>query len=591
MPKIRRLAGAVSSLIAAGEVIERPASLLKELIENALDAGASKISVEVLGAGKKSLRVVDNGYGMDQEDCALAFERHATSKISALSDLASLDTYGFRGEALFAMAAVSRSVIRSAVKGAKTGWQVSCEAGRIKSSSPAPAVTGTTVEVNDLFFNTPARFKFLKSDAYEKAALVAVVEEAALANPSVAFSYKSEGRQALNFAAEKSQDALESFQRRLSAVLGAEISSNLVPVLADRPEMRLWLFLSPADGLIASRDLQYWFVNRRPIASRTLQQALYRAYQEVRGGRHPVCVAHLELPPSSFDVNVHPGKREIRFKSDREMHDLVFGLAHQALAKSKTAAPIFLPAPGGESQVKEEVPGYYLGGRSLFPQEVAPMLKFTAERASQALSAPSSAPRWFTPPFRYLGQIERSYLVFEAAGGLFVMDQHAAAERILYEKFLAEIENGSPKTQPLMLPLPIELPASRLQKVLSQAGRLSKLGFEIAPFGKTTLHVTAAPALFSAAGDLKELVHRLLDSLEHAGATARDVKHEAVSTIACKAAVKAHDALSPQEALKLLDDLKDCQDGSACPHGRRAILALNREELAQRFQRPGAPPL
>ena len=210
---------------------------------------------------------------------------------------------------------------------------------------------------------------------------------------------------------------------------------------------------------------------------------------------------------------------------------------------------------------------------------------------AQSFSPAPGAPRWFTPPYRYLGQIEKSYLVFEASGGLFVLDQHAAAERILFEKYLAEISKGPPKSQKLMLPLPIELPASAIHKILSRKERLERLGFEIAPFGKTTLHVLAAPALFHKAADLKEMALRLLESLDDPVSAAEAVQHDAVATVACKAAVKAHDALSEREALRLVADLKDCRDGSCCPHGRRTMLALSREELARRFQRPGAPPL
>lgn len=590
MPKIQRLDAAVSSRIAAGEVIERPASLLKELIENALDAGASKLSVEVLGAGKKSLRVSDNGSGMDRADCELCLERHATSKIARFDDLEKLSTYGFRGEALYAAAAVARLSIATARPKDKTGWKIEAEAGKILSSAPAPAVPGTTVLVSDLFFNTPARFKFLKSDQFEKGKLTAAFEEAALANPETHFTYKSENRLQLNLAPETAADPIERDRRRLSAVLGRELAQNLIPLTAERPGFKLSMFISPPDHLAASRHFQYWFVNRRPVEARLLQQALYRAYGEHRSrDRHPVAVAYLELSPDSFDVNVHPGKREIRFKSEREIFDLVSGLVASAVFKSRTAAPISRAPIGAEpSKVAEPVPAFYLGGRSYFPEE--PFFKLEG-RPTEALQKDSGAPQWFTPPYRYIGQVEKSYLLFEANGGLFMLDQHAAAERILFEKLLGEVESGGVKSQKLLLPLTVELPASAVTRVLSRKDRLSRLGFSIESFGKTGLHVTAVPALFHKADDLKDLVHRAVESFEDPAALARDLKHDALATIACKAAVKAHDRLGEKEAIKLLEDLKDCADGSCCPHGRRAMLALNREELARRFQRPGAPPL
>ncbi len=580
MPLIHRLSPQVASRIAAGEVIERPASALKELIENALDAEASRIQVECLGAGRKSLRVVDDGCGMSPEDCSLAIERHATSKISDLSDIESLSTFGFRGEALYAAAAVSRLSIASTLRKAKHGWKIEVEAGKILSSGPAPAVPGTAVEMQDLFFNTPARRKFLKSDPFERGKIAAVVEEAALANPSLSLSYKSEGRTVWHFTPETAKDPVELLRQRAARVLGTEISSELLTIQAERPEMKLCLFVSPWDHLAATRDFQYWFVNRRPISARILQQALYRAYGGQLGGRHPICVGHLELPGTSFDVNVHPGKREIRFKSDRDVFELVSGLVASALVKAKPAA-MLTPEP---RFVRENAPSYrtQAASQGVLALESPPV---------EAVATPAGSPRWFTPPFRYIGQIEKSYLVFEACGGLFVLDQHAAAERILFEKYLGEIEKGRVRSQKLLLPLVVDIPASSVEKVLSQKQNLLRMGFEIEPFGKRGLHCLAAPALFSRAADLKELVHRLLDSLHDPLAAAEAVKHGAVATIACKAAVKAHDALSEREALQLLEDLKECRDGSACPHGRRTMLALSRDELARRFQRPGAPPL
>jgi DNA mismatch repair protein MutL len=583
--KIQVLPPEVASRIAAGEVIERPASMLKELLENSLDAGASRVSIEALGAGRASLRISDDGSGMSADDCALSLERHATSKLRSLEDLQRLGTFGFRGEALYAISAVSRLTLSSARRGDKTGWKIVAEGGRIVSSGPAPAVPGTTIEVRDLFFNTPARLKFLKSDAFEKAKLAAVVEEAALANPRIRLVYKSESRVALNF--QPADDG-----RRLEEVLGKDLSRGLLSIPAERPGMNLRLYVSSPDALASSRGFQYWFVNKRPVTARILQQALYKAYEGQRGSaKHPVCVAHLDLSPDSFDVNVHPGKREIRFRSDQEMFGVISGLIASAFYKAKSAAPIT-----AESKVREPEPGYYLGGRGFIPgitakaAQPAATLPLTSA-PSDSLAAPAGAPRWFTPPFRYLGQIERSYLLFEARGGLFMLDQHAAAERILYERYLDELEKGAARSQKLMLPLPIELPASGVQKALSKKARLEQLGFSIAPYGKTTLHFLAAPALLQKGADLKEMVHRLLDSLEDPLGAVRGAKHDAVATIACKAAVKAHDPLGEKEALRLLEDLRQCRDGTCCPHGRRSMLSLDRDELARRFQRPGAVPL
>ncbi|MEK7381866.1 MAG: DNA mismatch repair endonuclease MutL [Elusimicrobiota bacterium] len=581
---IRRLPEEVYSRIAAGEVVERPASMLKELLENSLDAGATRIDVEVTGSGRTSLRVCDDGTGMDETDVRACLERHATSKIAEVADLDTLTTFGFRGEALYAIAAVSKLIITSATRESKTGWRVSANAGRVWSSGPAPAVPGTTILVKELFFNTPARLEFMKSDAFERAKLVAVVEEAALANPGVRFTYKSENRLVVHFEPEKSGEVFADFDMRTASVLGDDLACGLLPIDAERPGIRLRLLVSPLNKMPSSRNFQYFFVNKRPVSSRIFQQALYKAYGERPSGKHPVCVALLELNPDAFDVNVHPGKREIRFKDDGAMFGLVSGLVASALAKAKVAEPI-TTSPETASIAADAPMNHSLGGRSFFPDEFQ-QLKLGA---SMSLTAAEGAPAWYTPPFRYLGQIERSYLLFEASGGLFMLDQHAAAERVLFEHLLAEISDGGAKSQKLMLPVPVDLPASAVRMVLDKSERLHALGFEVSAHGKNGLHVTAIPAIFGLDEDVKKLAHRVIDSLSDPVDDAARLRHDAIATIACKAAVKAHDRLGPEEAYKLLDQLKDCRDGSACPHGRRTMLALNRDELARRFQRPGAP--
>lgn len=598
MPYIHRLPEEVFSRIAAGEVVERPASMLKELIENSLDAAATRIDVEVAGAGIESLRIVDDGAGMDDSDVKLCLDRHATSKIAAFEDLDTLSTFGFRGEALYAIAAVAKITVTSATRESKTGWRVTSEGAKV-SNGPAPAVPGTTVLVKDLFYNTPARKEFLKSDGFERGKLAAVVEEAAIANPGVRFTYKAEGRSVLRFDPESSGDAFQDLDLRAAAVLGDDLAGGLLPIDAERPGVRLRMLVSPLNKMAGSRNFQYFFVNKRPVSSRILQQALYKAYGERPAGKHPVCVALLELNADAFDVNVHPGKREIRFKEDGQVFELVSGLVASALAKAKAAEPITV-APSEPSQVADAAvavsapaapapgpDGYYLGGRALLPDE----FKQLKLGAAVAMSAPEGAPAWYTPPYRFIGQIERAYLLFEANGGLFMLDQHAAAERILFEKLMAEIEDGGAKSQKLMLPVPVDLPASAARMVLDKADRLRKLGFDLEPRGKNGVQVTAVPAVFGTAEDVKRLVHRVVDSLSDPVDEAAMLRHDALATVACKAAVKAHDRLGEEEAYQLLDQLKDCQDGSCCPHGRRAMLALNRDELARRFQRPGAVPL
>ncbi|MBI4423065.1 MAG: DNA mismatch repair endonuclease MutL [Elusimicrobia bacterium] len=597
--RIRRLPPDVASRIAAGEVIERPASVLKELLENALDAGARRIQVESREAGKKLLRVSDDGGGMAPADCRLAFERHATSKIGRLEDLERLATFGFRGEALFAIAAVSRASVTSCPKGSRSGWRVDLEGGRVTDEREAPPAPGTSIEVRDLFFNTPARAKFLKSDASEKSHLTRIIEEASLAHPEVGFAYTSEGRSGLRLAAHAADGGAASeaaLRARAKEVLGEDLAAGMLWVSEDHPGLGVRALVTGADSMAATRSLQFWFLNRRPIASRLLQQALYRAYDAFRGrDRHPACVVWLEMPPDRFDVNVHPAKREVRFRGERAMFEAVSGSISAALLRSKGIPTVSRPSILAPDQVREAIAAYQSRAASASePAEAAAPPPPRGETPALALGeawtgAGSDRPRWYTPPFRFLGQIEQAYLVFDAAGGLLLVDQHAAQERILFERYRAELREGRVRTQPLMLPLPVELPASQVQGVLAQADRLKAAGFEVAAFGKTTVHVRAAPALFSRAGDLKELVYRMLDDLQTPASAATGVLRHALAAVACKAAVKAHDRLGAAESLKLLEDLKDCEDGTACPHGRPSMISLSRDELARRFRRPGAP--
>ncbi|HVE14494.1 MAG TPA: DNA mismatch repair endonuclease MutL [Elusimicrobiota bacterium] len=577
MPSIRRLPPEVASRIAAGEVVERPASVLKELIENSIDAGARRIDVACEGAGRKLLRVADDGCGMGPEDCRVAFERHATSKIKDFEDLDSLATFGFRGEALFAVCAVAKVALTSTPKGSRKGWRVEADAGKVKREHEAPPVEGTVVEVRDLFHNTPARAKFLKSDASERAQLARVIEEAALANPAIAFHYKSEGRATLDFPA-RTGDEVAALRARAQDVLGAGIGSGLLLATAGRPGLSLRALVSATDSLTSSRGYQLAFVNRRPVSNRTVQQALYRAYEPFRErNRHPAAVLFLEVPADQVDVNVHPTKREVRFRSESAVYESVSQAVSKVLLEAKGI-------PTLDSLRRVPAAGY-------------PAADFSSRVAEAAELPVGPAPRktgeerpWFDPGLRYLGQIERAYLVFEVDGGLLMVDQHAAQERVLFERYMRDLKGGRPAVQKLMLPVPVELPASAVAEAAAKAERLKAAGFEVEPYGKTILHVTAIPGVFASEEDVKDLVHRAIDGLASPSAAAADVKYHAAATVACKAAVKAHDPLSELEALRLLKDLRACEDGTCCPHGRPAMLSFTRDELARRFKRPGAPP-
>ena len=611
--KVLVLPESVASRIAAGEVVERPASVLKELLENALDAGARRIEIEADQAGKKRLRVRDDGSGMSAEDCRLALRRHATSKIKDLSDLERLETYGFRGEALYAVSAVSRLALTS---GERTGpgvraWTVEAEGGALSAEHEAPPVAGTTVEVRDLFFNTPARLKFLKSDATEKAQLTRVVEELALARTELSFVYALDGRESLRLPPLGSLSA-EALRSRIQELFGFEFLNSMVEVASTRSDLKLLAFVSKADRLASGRHGQYFFVNRRAVQNKTLQQALYRAY-ESRHGRHPACVAFLDLPPSEVDVNVHPQKREVRFVREAQVFEFLDSAFGRALGGTRLPPPLVRPASGGPSASElrdairtyrtqpyaprptepsgEEVPPQaVVGKRPTEPsgEEVPPQAS-VGERPTEPSGAP--APAWYHPPFRFLGQLEQSYLVFESRGGLLLVDQHAAAERVVFERYLREFVHGAPKVQRLMLPVTVELAPSVAQKVLGLKDWLHRAGFEVDDLGRGTLAVHAVPAVFDLqAAEIKDLFGRISGELD-TRRSSEEARRDTIATWACKKAVKAHDRLSAEEALHLLEDLKDCENGLQCPHGRPSMLRLTRDELARRFGRPGAPPL
>jgi DNA mismatch repair protein MutL len=601
MGTIRLLDPEVASRIAAGEVVERPASVLKELLENAIDAGATKIQVSFARAGKESLRVADDGRGMDPEDCELALKRHATSKILAFEDLDRLATYGFRGEALFAVAAVSRLTLTSRPRGAASAWKIEAQAGAVSTAAPAAAAEGTAVEVHDLFFNTPARLKFLRSDAVEKSRLLRALEEAALANPRIRFSWQEGSAAPVSWEEAREKERPAALRERFRQIVGRDLGENLIETGGSRGDLRLTMLASSPDDLVSTRQLQYWYVNGRPVSSRLLQQALYKAYSEFRPrDRHPVCAGFLSLDAASFDVNIHPSKREVRFDDEAAVFDLVWRAIAQALVKARGAVPLLVPgfaaldgardaqapsvsdaaAPyGGKSgdTLRQDAPGF------------SPARLTLGTRPAHAGERAPGDPAWFTPPYRFLGRVESLYLIFESAGGLFLLDQHAANERVLFEKYWKAVEEGSPRAQALMIPLPVELPASAAQNVLSRRAELSRFGFLVEPFGKTALRVVEAPEFFARDGDLKEAVFRLIESLASPADASKALRRHAAATIACKKAVKAHDPLGEPEALALLEALRLCEDGARCPHGRPSMLALSRDELARRFGRPGAP--
>lgn len=622
MSNIHLLDEKTAGKIAAGEVIERPAGVLKELLENAVDAGASAINIDIEGAGRTLIRINDNGCGMSEDDLLLSIRRHATSKINSFSDLETLQTFGFRGEALYSVAAVSRMAITSCWEGGQ-GHRVEIHAGKIFAQSPAPSIKGTTVEIRDLFYNVPARLKFLKSDSYERACLLKVIEESALANLKVGYRVMINGRSVYDLPAQTGE-LPQSAVNRAKQILGEEVAQSLL--FKEFGELGLKLFLTPADKLVSVRDMQYIFVNRRPIDSKTVQQAIYKAYQNVRPkDRHPAFLVYMTLNPADFDVNIHPQKRDIRFVNESKVFGFVMNAAGETIFKNARPVQVTLPpkidlsAPAQPAAEKLFTPS----PMETFAQAVAEPLKlgdfkpknnFTLreteepaeyvarlEEPSKIPSVPAKsvaspaapadlvsadAPEWYRGPYHYLGQLQRSYLLFENPLGLVIIDQHAAQERVLFEHYLEAFEARSVKVQKLLFPVHVDLPPSNTETLLSWAGWLKTAGFELEPFSARTVLVRTMPHMIRfKEDDMKEFIVSLSQVVGDPSKSTETLKRKMVAMLACKKAIKAHDQISPAEAEGLLENMKKCKDGMHCPHGRPCVAQLDMKQLDKLFGR------
>lgn len=641
MNKICVLDEKTAGQIAAGEVIERPAGVLKELLENAIDAGATSVHITIEGGGQKLIRINDNGCGMSAEDLRLSVLRHATSKIRSFEDLSSLHTFGFRGEALYSVAAVSRMSITSCQEGGE-GNRLELEGGKIVVQSPAPAIVGTTVEIRDLFYNVPARLKFLKSDSYERACLLKIIEESALANLKVGFHVTVNGRNVYDMPAENGpfQEAVLS---RVKHILGAEIAASLV--YREFADMGLKLFVSPADKLVTLRDYQYTFVNRRPIDSKTVQQAIYKAYQNARPkDRYPAFLVYLTLSPDAFDVNIHPQKRDIRFADEHAVFAFLLHAAGETIFSNGRAVEADIPAfsqpislpPQAQSavdifaensvtssverptetrktpmQIFAEKYGYLAQERPM--QEDAPSLAEKENDFQKPLVqlrekesgwiAPEGSippplketvfdevlpnvPHWYQGPYRYLGQLQKSYLLFENPQGLVIIDQHAAQERVLFEQYLDAFEKDELGIQNLLFPVHVDLPPANAETLLSWKEFLKKAGFEIESFSARTILVRTYPNVMRfKETDMKAFIVSLAQVSADFTKSTDTLRRKMIALLACKRAVKAHDEISAAEAEALLENMKNCKDGMHCPHGRPVLAQLEIGKIDKLFGR------
>ncbi|MDA8254758.1 MAG: DNA mismatch repair endonuclease MutL [Betaproteobacteria bacterium] len=576
---IKPLPDLLISQIAAGEVVERPASVLKELLENSLDAGATRIDVQLEEGGVRLIRVADDGAGIAPDDLPLALARHATSKIGSLDDLERVASYGFRGEALASIASVARVSITSKHAAQAHAWRLRSEAS---TAEPAALAGGTVIEVADLYFNTPARRKFLKTEATEFAHCDEVLRRMALARPDVAFSLSHN-------ASAKRRLASADFSRRAREIIGDDFFPHARPLDASAGPLRLsGLAALPAYSR-AGRDEQYFFVNGRFVRDKLLTHAARQAWADIlHGQRHPAYVLFLELDPAGVDVNVHPAKTEVRFRDARGIHQFVFHALQRTLATPLSAAES--AAPAAPTYVPPAFSYARQAGLAAGEPAARPYLEFARAAFEAAEFAVSPAPTFDAGAAPLLGyavaQIHGVYILAQNAAGLVLVDMHAAHERILYERLKNSLDAGPPATQALLVPLLLSASEAEMATAAEQGEALAELGFAVAPAGPRELAVRALPALL-AGGNAPELVRSLLRELaEHpASRVVETRRNELLATMACHGAVRAHRTLSLAEMNALLRQMEETERADQCNHGRPTWVQLSMADLDRMFMR------
>jgi len=604
MSTIQLLPDLLINQIAAGEVIERPASALKELMENSLDAGASDIAVQLEGGGIKLLRVRDNGGGIAAEQLPLALMRHATSKIASLADLQHVSSMGFRGEALASIASVAQVTLTSRHSEAPHAWKIEAVDGTQSAAAPAAHAQGTSVEMRELYFNTPARRKFLKSENTEFAWCDETFKRIALSRPDVAFSLQHNGKTVWQLPAQ-------SLTQRITAILGEEFGQHAVVVERKAAELSLFGIAALPAYSRSSRDEQYFFVNGRFVRDKVLMHAVRQAYQDIlHHQRHPAFVLFLDMPPEQVDVNVHPAKSEVRFRESQGIHQFVFHTLQDALsATMKPSAPAATVASTPSPLVGE---GWGEGANKSFTPPQQQRIAFGAaqqqatyrlwESQSQTLSArpedrPSnndepqhsalSTQHSQEHPLGYaLGQLSGIYILAQNAHGLIVVDMHAAHERIVYEKLKTAFDAQTMPTQPLMVPVTFNTDALDIATAEEEQEALHKLGFEISPISATTLAVRAMPAMLKqsrAEVAAREVLHELREFGVSRALTER--RNELLATLACHSAVRANQQLSLPEMNNILREMEQTERADQCNHGRPTWFQVTLAELDAMFMR------
>jgi DNA mismatch repair protein MutL len=613
MSKIRVLADHVANQIAAGEVVERPASVAKELVENSIDAGATRITIEIEAGGRRLLKVSDDGEGMVRDDAILAFERHATSKIRETDDLAAIGTLGFRGEALASIASVAKVELTTCIEGANAATRVAIDGGRMRDVKDAAHPRGTTLIVRDLFFNIPARRKFLRSEATETYHLTNLVTHYALAHPEIAFTFVNNGREVVRTAPAK------DLRERAYQIFGEEFLKNLLEVDGgDEQFARVSGFVSAPKDRRTSRDSQYMFVNRRFVRDRMIGRALSEAYRSILPhGVYPAALLFIETPLEEVDVNVHPAKTEVRFRRQAAVADVVREAVRAALASAS-----YVPPPQAQSSpVPEPVMTATAAVSSITPQpriefvppppppqrpqaepsgnEIARDIELMLQSASQSVKSAALPPlnsaekiaREVTPEslstnIRPLGQLEESFIIATDDEGLLLIDQHVAHERILFDKYRALETERRTDSQQMLVPETFDLTPAQASVFDDLVPELEKYGFELMRLSGRTVAIRAVPADLPAS-EARNMLFELLETVDaEKKSTAREtLRDEIAASLACHAAIKVNMPLAPEKMRWLIDRLLQTSSPTTCPHGRPVILRLSTRDILKGFHR------
>jgi DNA mismatch repair protein MutL len=577
--RIHKLPPNLANQIAAGEVVERPASVVKELVENALDAGARRIAIAIDLGGKKSIHVEDDGEGMTPEDARLAIERHATSKIAGPDDLAAIRTLGFRGEALPSIASVSHFALRTRARGSDTGAEVRVNGGTISSDREVGAPEGTAIDVDDLFYNLPARRKFLKSDTAETTQISRLVTQMALGYPEVGFTLTSGARRLLECP------PASGLRERFFQLFGER--PDLIEVRKEAGGLEIHGYVAALGDAGPVRGQQNVFVNRRIVKDRTIAHAISEAYSVATiKERSPEVHLFLRIPPDRVDVNVHPTKAEVRFLEQSLVHEVLRRALREALGQGRAQELQFTPlAPRPEEPRPMSIPGV-LAGATVASRWAMPGPAASQYVAPESRVATESRIQPDIRPMIPLGQFRDTFIVAVDDEGVAIIDQHVAHERVLFERVMEMLTSGRLESQRLLTPMIVEMSAAERQALAQHAQTLDRFGLEVEEFGGDSLRLSAVPAILEPA-ECEAAVRALAQDLEGlgSGAGVEDALRRIAATMACHAAVKANYPLTMEKMRFILDELRRTAYSSVCPHGRPVVLRLSRREIEKNFQR------